>query len=77
MIVVVGGYHNALLEEERGAVRGRHGIGQTIEVKEELINWCEENNMCIVSSFYPHRRRGTWFHRALNRWYELDGFLMR
>ena len=42
-----------------------------------MTNWCEENNMCIVGSFYPHIRRGTWFHRALNRWYELDGFLMR
>ena len=63
--------------EERGTVRGRHSIGRTNEAGEELTNWCEENNMCIVGSFYPHRRRGARFHRTLNIWYELDGFLMR
>ena len=78
-VLVVGGNHNAHVGggEERETVRGRHGIGRTIEAGEELTNWCEENNMCIVGSFYPHRRRGAWFHRTLNRWYELDGFLMR
>ena len=33
--------------------------------------------MCIVSSFYRHKKRGTLFYRSLRRWYELDGFLMR
>ena len=57
-VLVVGETTTLMLEEERGTVRGRHGIGRTNEAGEELTNWCEENNMCIVGSFYPLRRRG-------------------
>ena len=37
---------------------------------------CEVNQLASVNSFSRHRARGTWWHRALQKWYELDGFIL-
>ena len=44
---------------------------------DSLLGWCEENGLCWVNSFFSERKRGTWWLRFTQRWYELDGFVMR
>ena len=72
-IVIVGGDFNAHVgaDEDRPGTCGKYGQGS------ELLEWCEENSMCHVNSFYQNQRRGTWFKVPLRKWYEIDGFLMK
>ena len=63
--------------ENRPGICGRFGIRQSNQQGLDLLAWCEENDLAHINSFYSHKRRGTWFHPALGRWYEIDGFLMR
>lgn len=78
-ILVIGGDFNAHIGggENRPGICGRFGIRQSNHQGLDLLAWCEENDLAHVNSFYSHKKRGTWFHPALGRWYELDGFLMR
>jgi exonuclease III len=78
-ILLVGGDFNAHVgaNEERPGVCGIFGLRTTNRQGEELLDWCEENNLSYVNSFYQQKRRGTWFNMALRRWYELDGFIMK
>ena len=77
--LVIAGDFNANVG--RGNVRegvcGKYGIGRMNEAGRDLIDWCEENGLAYVNSFYKHVRRGTWFNLRYGRWYELDGFLVR
>ena len=75
---IIGGDFNAHIGggEDRPGVCGKFGIRQTNHQGAALLDWCENNNMCYVNSFYNHTKRGTWFNQALARWYELDGFMM-
>ena len=41
------------------------------------MEWCEANGVCLVSSFYQHRGRGTWFSSIHRKYYELDRFIMK
>ena len=77
-IGIVGGDFNAHIgrDEETTGVCGKYGLRGSNEKGRQLVQWCEENNMSYVNSFYNHKKRGTWFNRMLGRWYELDGFLM-
>ena len=78
-VLLIGGDFNAHigLNEDRAGTCGRFGLRQTNRQGLELLEFCEENNLCYVNSYFNHTRRGTWFNPALRRWYELDGFLMK
>ena len=77
--VIVGGDYNSHVgsNEERPGVCGEFGIRESNEQGRKLLEWCENNGLVQVNSFYNHRRRGTWCHPRNGNWYELDGFLMR
>ena len=78
-VVIVGGDFNAHIgeNEDRPGTCGKYGMRISNYQGSELLDWCEENNLSYVNSFYQHRRRGTWYSIPLQRWYELDGFIMR
>jgi hypothetical protein len=78
-ILVVGGDFNSHIGggEERPGVCGIFGLRESNPQGVGLLEWCEDNQLVHVNSFYNHRRRGTWFSGVLGRWYEIDGFLMR
>ena len=78
-IVIVGGDFNAHVGggEEREDVCGMFGIRQSNDQGRKLLEWCEDNDLVHVNSYYNHRRRGTWCHPRTGEWYEIDGFLMR
>ena len=77
-ILIIGGDFNAHIggDEDRPGVCGKFGLCETNNQGRDLLEWCQENNLCQVNSFYQHKRRGTWFSLPLQRWYELDAFLM-
>ena len=77
--VIVGGDYNSHVgrNEDRPGVCGEFGIRESNEQGRKLLEWCENNGLVHVNSFYNHRRRGTWCHPRNGNWYELDGFLMR
>jgi hypothetical protein len=78
-VLIIGGDFNAQIGRgsNREGVCGKFGLTtSTNEAGEELLDWCEENGLAYANSFSSHRNRGTWFHRVLRRWYELDGFLV-
>ena len=77
-ILIIGGDFNAHIGggEERPGVCGKFGLRSSNNQGSDLLEWCQENNLCQVNSFYNHKRRGTWFSLPLQRWYELDGFIM-
>ena len=78
-VVIVGGDYNAHVgsDEEKQGVCGKFGLRTSNEKGRQLIQWCEENNLAYVNSFYNMKNRGSWFNRMNGRWYELDGFIMR
>ena len=78
-VLIIGGDFNAHIGagEDRPGICGRFGLRLSNNQGRDLLDWCENNGLCFVNSYFEHRRRGTWFHMVLNRWYELDGFLMR
>ena len=57
--------------------KGPFGMGVIDETGEDLLSWCQEQNLSWADSFYHIEDRGTWFHRRSARWYELDGFLVK
>ena len=77
-VLIVGGDFNAHIgaDEDRPGTCGKYGLRVSNHSGTELLDWCQENSLCYVNSFYQHRRRGTWFSIPLQRWYEIDGFLM-
>ena len=77
--LVIGGDHNAHIGggSQRDQVCGKFGIRGTGEEGEDLLSWCVDHNLAYDNSFSNHRRRGTWYHNALKRWYELDGFILK
>ena len=78
-VLIVGGDFNAHIgaNEDRPGVCGKFGLRETNRQGQEMLEFCEDNDLCYVNSFYNHKRRGSWFNPALRRWYELDGFMMR
>ena len=78
-LTIVGGDFNAHVGggEARRGVCGRFGMRTTNEAGRRMLEWCEENGMEYVNSFYQRRKRGSWWSAIHRRWYELDGFLMR
>ena len=64
-IRIVGGDYNAHVgsDEESAGICGRFGLRSSNEKGRELVQWCEEQSMCYVNSFYQHKKRGTWFNR--------------
>ena len=78
-ILVIGGDFNAHVGggEDRRGVCGKFGLRESNEQGRNLLDWCEENHLTHLNSFYNHKRRGTWFSVPLKRWYELDGFIMK
>ena len=79
-VLIIGGDHNAQIGrgEEMEGVKGKYGLHTpTNEAGHHLLEWCQEQGLSYVNSFFSHRKRGTWYNMAHRRWYELDGFLMR
>ena len=78
-ILIVGGDYNVHIgrNEDQPRVCGVFGMGVTNNQGKDLLNFCEENSLCFVNSFYKEKRKGTWLSVPLQRWYELDGFLMK
>ena len=78
-ILVIGGDFNSHIGggEERPRVCGKFGLRESNQQGSKLLDFCEENGLAHVNSYYNHKRRGSWFHPRLRRWYELDGFLMK
>ena len=78
-LLLIGGDFNAHVGggEDRPGVCGQFGLRESNQRGIELLEWCQENELVHVASFYNHKSRGTWFNNALRRWYELDGFIMR
>ena len=78
-ILLVGGDFNAHVGggEERPGICGQFGIRESNYQGQELLSWCEENELAHVNSFYNHKKRGTWFNNSTKKWYEIDGFLIK
>ena len=78
-LLIIGGDFNAHVGggEERPGVCGKFGLRESNRIGVELLEWCQENNLVHVGSFYNHKQRGTWFNNSNRRWYEIDGFIMR
>ena len=78
-VTIVGGDFNAHIggNERRPGTCGIFGLRETNYPGSELLQFCEENGLCYVNSFYNYGKRGTWFSNFNHNWYELDGFLMR
>ena len=51
--------------------------GETNNAGEELTQWLRAHNMCWISSFFNHNRRGTWYNKNHKSWHEIDGFCCR
>lgn len=78
--LIIGGDFNSHVGRlsQRDGVSGKYGLStRTGEAGTSLLEWCEENNLQHVNSYYHMRSRGTWFNQMHRRWYELDGFVMR
>ena len=77
--LLIGGDFNSSIGkgEERPQICGKFGLRETNRQGQELLNFCEENNLAWVNSFYSYKNRGSWFSNFNKKWYELDGFLMR
>ena len=78
-ILIIGGDFNAHVGggEERPGICGKFGLRTSNRMGTDLLEWCEENNLVHVSSFYNHKNRGTWFSNIHRQWYEIDGFIMK
>ena len=78
-VVIVGGDHNAHIGggEARSNTIGNHGLRESNKAGKDLKNFCGAHGLAWIISFYPHKKRRTWFHQILRRWYELDGFMMK
>ena len=52
-VLIVGGDFNAHIgeNEDRAGISGKSGLRQTNKQGQEF---CEENNLCYVNSFYKH-----------------------
>ena len=78
-VLIIGGDFNAQVGgmEDRPGVCGNFGLRESNLQGVQLLDFCQENELCYVNSFYNHKNRGTWFSNFNKRWYELDGFLMK
>ena len=76
-----GGLNRASKEnnplDTRGDCRGPFGLGKTNNAGKELTQWLRTHNMCWISSFFNHNRRGTWYNKNHKSWHEIDGFCCR
>ena len=64
-IKIVMGDFNAKVgkyEESRREIMGRHGVGTMNNNGEKVINFCEQNNLVITGTCFPHKRihLATW-----------------
>ena len=78
--LIIGGDFNSYVgrQSQRDGVCGKYGLStRTGEAGSSLLDWCEENNLQRVNTFYHMRKKGTWFNQMHKKWYELDGFLMK
>ena len=77
----IGGLNRASIEnnplDALGDCRGPFGLGKTNNAGEELTQWLRAHNMCWISSFFNHNRRGTWYNKNHKSWHEIDGFCCR
>ena len=77
----IGGLNRASKEnnplDALGDCRGPFGLGKTNNAGEELTQWLRAHNMCWISSFFNHNRRGTWYNKNHKSWHEIDGFCCR
>ena len=68
--LVIGGDFNSHMgrNSERPGVSGMYGIStNTMEAGEDLVNWCETLNLQLLNTFYPIKKRGTWFNHSHRR----------
>ena len=64
-IGIVGGDFNAHIgnDEEAVGLCGKFGLRSSNNKGRQLVQFCEENELSYVNSFYHHKKRGTWFNR--------------
>ncbi len=60
-VLLIGGDFNAHigLNEDRAGTCGRFGLRQTNRQGLELLEFCKENNLCYVNSYFNHTRQST------------------
>ena len=78
--LVVGGDFNAQIgrDSRNSEACGAFGLRTpTNEAGRNFFEWCVAQRLIHANSYSRQSKRGTWIHRPLRRWYELDGFLLR
>jgi len=81
-IIIIGGDHNSSVGPREGenwqlGVCGNYGLGTTNEAGKDLLNWCQLNGLSWINSFKNIKERGTWYSKKWEKWYELDGFIVK
>ena len=52
-------------------------MGTSNEAGKDLLNWCQLNGLSWINSFKNNKERGTWYSKKWEKWYELDGFIVK
>ena len=69
-ILIIGGDHNAQIGrgEEMEGVKGKYSLHiPTNEAGHHLLEWCQDQGLSYVNSFFSHGKRGTWYNMAHRR----------
>ena len=58
-------------------VLGKHGIGVRNSAGEDLLQFCEINQLSVMNSFFKKRYYGTWIHPGTRVSHMIDFVLMK
>ena len=58
--------------QEASMVLGPYGPPETNQAGERLVEFCEEHDLVISSTYHPKAARGTWQHPPSRKWYLID-----
>ena len=73
--VILGGDANSHLgpdERLNGFVGGFTTQTSSSRLSWQFVEWCVQEGLLHVDSFLACRRRGTWYHNYVGKWYEQD-----
>ena len=57
-----------------GLVLGKHGVGVCNLAGEDLLQFCEINQLSVMNSFFKKRYYGTWIHPGTREYLRLTLF---